>query len=475
MRALRPLPPSLLFAFNSFKSLVPPLFKSLVQQDAATLPSSSHGVPLAPTEKARRHGSRTGSGSGSTTTSSGKSRIQLKNVTPMDPETMVLPPHLVEEVKSLAKNAKSDNPVTDRELRPLLKSTVIWLMQNGTINKEDSPGVIQRAGELLHDHLPQHLLRIPAGKMAPLGFAPRIFNFFNNHVTSKGRDFGLECAHDATLSTPMRALEDEGLLTRLPPGEDPPQGMSGKSIMGKRRTRTVPDPSPTSGNAASNSSDPPDGGDNDSGKAEPKVTTLTPVELAAAIKSMAEQGDLDVSISKAARGGATDSLPTASSGGSNTESHGQTGGQTGRSRGRGRGGGGKGRTGGGRSRGRGRGAETPAEQPAEDGGDDAAPPPPPVPAKRKQKQAPPPFQPEVEFAESSLAAREVIEEGELEEGSMIGYYLVVPQELGGVDWYAGEVSRITRGTWADVMFSDGKLWCSVKPTERGTRWVMLAA
>ena len=54
----------------------------------------------------------------------------------------------------------------------------------------------------------------------------------------------------------------------------------------------------------------------------------------------------------------------------------------------------------------------------------------------------------------------------------IAYFMDLPPDKGGADWYVGVVLRISKcGTWADVSFSDGKLWCKVLETERGARWV----
>ena len=66
----------------------------------------------------------------------------------MDPDTMQLPDHLKTEALALRNAAHSDNPVTEAQARPLMKSTAIWLARNGTVNKEDLPGVIQKTGDL---------------------------------------------------------------------------------------------------------------------------------------------------------------------------------------------------------------------------------------------------------------------------------------------------------------------------------------
>ena len=38
------------------------------------------------------------------------------------------------------------------------------------------------------------------------------------------------------------------------------------------------------------------------------------------------------------------------------------------------------------------------------------------------------------------------------------------------EWYVGEVLRISNAYWADVNYSDGKLWMKVKPSERDVTW-----
>ena len=142
----------------------------------------------------------------------------LEGITPMVAEDMKLPEHLVEEAQHLRDGAKKDNPVTEPQARPLIRSTVVWLMQNGTINKEDSPNVILKAGELLHSFIPLHLCQVPKGKHNATDYATRISTFLQNSVTRTNADFKLQVAHDAVLNTPMRALEEKSLLVRVEDG-----------------------------------------------------------------------------------------------------------------------------------------------------------------------------------------------------------------------------------------------------------------
>ena len=40
-------------------------------------------------------------------------------------------------------------------------------------------------------------------------------------------------------------------------------------------------------------------------------------------------------------------------------------------------------------------------------------------------------------------------------------------------WYVGRVLRLSKPWWADVSFSDGKLWMRVKTEERGHTWFIV--
>ena len=102
----------------------------------------------------------------------------------MSVKDIVLPEHLTGEAHLLASKARSDNPITEGETRPLVKSSAIWLALHGTINQEDSPGVIQKVGDLLHDIIPLHQLQKRAGGLPAIDFAGKINTFLRNHVTS---------------------------------------------------------------------------------------------------------------------------------------------------------------------------------------------------------------------------------------------------------------------------------------------------
>ena len=69
-----------------------------------------------------------------------------------------------------------------------------------------------------------------------------------------------------------------------------------------------------------------------------------------------------------------------------------------------------------------------------------------------------------------LAGEYLASQKELEVGDHLAFFLVMPEEKGGDDWYVGKVGRLCKPYWADVIFPDGNLWCAVKPSERGSRW-----
>ena len=162
---------------------------------------------------------------------------------------MKLPDHLKAEAIALRNAARTDNPVTDVQARPLLKSTVIWLARNGTVNKEDSPGVIQKAGDLLHNLIPLHLLQVPKGKIYATDFASRIFTYLQNNVTRATSSHLISVGHDEALSTPMRSMEKAGVVVRMEEGEVPPQGHTAVARFSARAhhalTPTHPHPTPT--------------------------------------------------------------------------------------------------------------------------------------------------------------------------------------------------------------------------------------
>ena len=271
------------------------------------LPSASHGVPLQDDHrgKARKSGSSAGASSSSGLSSTlSKDRMTLPDVTPLDAEDIVLPEHLRGEAHLLQSKARSDNPITESQTRPLVKSCAIWLMLRGTINLEDSPGVIQKVGDLLHDIIPLHLLQKRPGGVPAIDFAGKIVGFLRNHVTSSKRDLTLQVPHDASLNTPMRALEHQGLLQRLDEGHEPVQGHSGNSIIGKGRRRYDLDAKPLAlepSPAAKSESDEQDKKRDDDARSD--IPHLNPQDTARLVAALAQQQGLDIKVQSAGRSG----------------------------------------------------------------------------------------------------------------------------------------------------------------------------
>ena len=57
---------------------------------------------------------------------------------------------------------------------------------------------------------------------------------------------------------------------------------------------------------------------------------------------------------------------------------------------------------------------------------------------------------------------------------LVAYYMDLPDNMGGVEWYVGKVLKISKcGVWADTEFEDGKCWVRILESERGLRWVAL--
>ena len=176
-------------------------------------------------------------GSSSGTPSS--KRLVLPNVTPVLASTLELPRHLVVEAERLKSDATSDNPITEFQARPLVNSTCFWLLRQGVINKEDSPGVISTAAELLHNIIPLAKLQVPPGKTKALGFETRLSQWFGNYITREKATFALTVSPDEELNTPLRDLLDAGKVKVCGDGELPIQGHSGKSIVGRGRTKVT--------------------------------------------------------------------------------------------------------------------------------------------------------------------------------------------------------------------------------------------
>ena len=423
--------------------------------------------------------------------------LRLSDISPMDPDTMELPLHILAEARALAAATKSDNPLTELAARPLVRSTAIWLMVNGTVNKEDSPGVIQKAGDLLHEIIQLHMCQVPSKKVKALDFASRIFNYLQCHVTRQGADFRIQVAHDAQLNTPMRILERENLVHRLVEGEVPAQGHDAKSIIGKKRSfkgdeeetaeeapaegapapaegapapaegAPAPTPAPSSARAPAPAPAP----------ASSASSTATPVPYTVMMFEHLTKSGLDVRIAPASRSAGTANLPEPQSLPPN-----ERGDQP------------PPPDGGGRGRGRGRGRskppapKPPASEPPAPKPPASKPPASKLPAPKPPARKPPASKhpaskppaaalaaaPSVAWSASTPAKTYEAHEDELRPGMLFAYFMALPDHMGGPDWYKGTVTRLSRNKWADVDFEDGKAWCRVLPAERGLRWVALA-
>ena len=433
---------------------------------------------------------------------------------------MELPHHLHVEASRLRDAAATDNPVTEVQARPLIRSACIWLMRQGCINKEDSPGVISKMGDLLHVIVPLHMCQVPQGRTRATDFASRIFAFFQNQVTRQGADFQLQVPEEEKLTTPLRALQDAGKLKVLGPGELPPQGHSGKSIVGKGRQKlfeeeagaSIPFPTPdhlkpvqaAPRESVPLSQSPPMAGRpsvSSSQEEEKGKRVENQLNAASMLSALAAQAGLDVKVHPSGRGVGVSDLPLphvnspVGAPAANTSANTSADTSAGTS-------------------------APPKEKPPKEkrnppkrkqatkrpaaaaakpaaakqpkaaaerrslfegnAEDEAAAASAPLPASKptKTKSTPVAFVAPVEFVKSSAGPpnRREDTESEPEVGSEIAFFMSLPPSKGGDDWFVGKVLRVGKQDyWVDVMFVDGKLWCKLDPSERGPlgRWVML--
>jgi len=386
---------------------------------------------------------------------------------------MNLPAHVVQEAQALAAAGGIDNPITEMNARPLVKSVAIWLVLQGVLNKEDNAGVIARAGELLHNIIPMHLLHVPKGKLSASDFASRVYGFIQNHMTRANSDFRIQVPHDASLNTPMRALETAGIVERLGEGEVPPQGHSGSSILGKKKQRlglgdmdgdllSPPELTPRGFMPPPNGLPTPDEGvPGSSQQLENEIPSAgaqlyhrsgQPLSVPAMLTELARHAGLDVTVAPPARSAEASSLPPVHTGTTESESSLPA-------------------VGDGPSK---RAARKKAAAPrAAPAAPRAAPAAPRAATAAAPTVEPPADSPAFPFERSKICAP-VRAEGEITAGGKLAYYLELPANKGGHEWFVGEVIRTSRGHWVDVSFSDGKLWLSCKPSERGQKWVLLA-
>ena len=199
---------------------------------------------MIPLSSARGRG-RSSSASVNTSGNPGHASIVVVNAPTVNPSTVILPPHIVEEARRLATGASKDNPITEPTARPLVQSTCVWLMRQGVIGRTEHPGVITEVGTKLHDIISIDKLHATKGKATT--FAHRINVYLANHVRNSTGSLKLEVGEAEELNTPMKALESAGLVSRVP---EPKQGHSGQSIVGKGRSRAPavdPHPFPNGG------------------------------------------------------------------------------------------------------------------------------------------------------------------------------------------------------------------------------------
>lgn len=169
--------------------------------------------------------------------------VECQRVSPHDIKE--LPPHILAEAESLREQANDCGlKLTEHVLRPLVQSTAIWLIRLGVTHTSTHPGVFRKVGVLLHDPkcLPMSMLQARGdGKVIP--FESRLEEFMKNRIRNKNSTFQLEVSSEEQLNTPLRSL----LKLEMPrvkvcdPGKEPAQGHSGRSIIGKTRSRVLSD------------------------------------------------------------------------------------------------------------------------------------------------------------------------------------------------------------------------------------------
>lgn len=162
----------------------------------------------------------------------------LDNITTVSPHDIsALPPHINAEANRLREMSTTlNNSLSEFECRPLVHSTGIWMIRNGITHTSDHPGVYAKINQMLHEIVPMNMLtRGNKGSRKPTSFGSRIEDYIKNYIRNVSRDFKLEVAADEVLSTPLRALQKINKLKVCEEGEEPIQGHSGKSIIGKGR------------------------------------------------------------------------------------------------------------------------------------------------------------------------------------------------------------------------------------------------
>ena len=439
---------------------------------------------------------------GSPSSCSRSDRLRLHNVTPLDPGQLQLPDHITREARRLLRDSASDNPITEYQARPLIQSTCIWLLRQGVINTEDSPGVFSTVSEMLHDMIQVNQLQVPAGCKRPVDFGTRIKTWFGNYVTRRKTTFQLEVAHDEALNTPLRDLDAANRIKVMGEFEEPMQGHSARSVLGKGRVLLPFSPTRldrTEMGKTLNESEleeevterprdgdpgPRDGAPGDPvTKAKPNVNNLN---VRSMFENLASAAGLDVSIGYGKRADGAGNLPKLPTFNVlNTEEERKK--TTARAA--------KPRAGTAQTR---AGAAPPRAvaappgavaappraktarkaSPAAPEGDNAH-----LPAKAQKRGSK--KNPNVPFSlgyvmaseQCSIGSKYTVHTGDVCHGKnceqmFIIYYMEYPdcEQL----WFVGPILNLSKnGKWADVGFSDGKLWCKLNLSERGVKWVCL--
>lgn len=172
-----------------------------------------------------------------------KMEVDCERVSPHDIKE--LPSHILAEIECLRGEAESCGlKLTEHVCRPLVQSTAIWLIRLGVTHTSSHPGVFRKVGLLMHDPkcLPMSMLQAgSSGKVIP--FENRLEEFMKNRIRNKNSTFQLEVSSEEQLNTPLRSLLklEKPRVRVCEPGETPAQGHSGRSILGKARSRVFID------------------------------------------------------------------------------------------------------------------------------------------------------------------------------------------------------------------------------------------
>lgn len=146
-------------------------------------------------------------------------------------EDVRLEPHIVEELQRLDKEHDADVfPARETHVKDVVQSQGVAMLHMGVYRRVDHPtypAVFARINEMMHDIL-------PLDKLDPqITFIRRIEIWLTNYPRRTGSNFQLEVAPNG-LTSPLKAF------AALFPGklvikDDPKQGHSGRSILGKGR------------------------------------------------------------------------------------------------------------------------------------------------------------------------------------------------------------------------------------------------